>query len=362
MKRFLLAAFLTVVGLCAAKAVPKIKPFFFVEEGQCSKYEYPAQELDYNGRKVRMDAAVVYKASEDGKGYDFINLTLRFSPVGAKGFTENILDSISRLGRCNTVVERVEYNSKGATAVFKGEACMFSESFSMLAHNEEAKAVAKYKVRFNAYDPAKSSLACEITGKEWDKADGVVVGCDSVPPGGLFDAWRVDLHDAGRMSGSRYVSHSPARISVDMSLSQPARYRNPAVFDPATARYSDRLCLRIHLLRSLYDDETGENRGGGRSITFEDGYLGEPPYFRKYAVGKKGTGEITVEETAPMEVDLPFIDWRFPAGMDYRIYMKGPYLDGMYNSRTLYIREAVFTCLFHNYGYPPVDDLDWLWD
>ena len=111
MKRFLLAAFLAAAGLCAAKAVPEIKPFFFVEEGQCSKYEYPAQELDYNGRKVRMDAAVVYKASEDGKGYDFINLTLRFSPVGAKGFMENILDSISRLGRCNTVVERVEYLS-----------------------------------------------------------------------------------------------------------------------------------------------------------------------------------------------------------------------------------------------------------
>lgn len=98
----------------------------------------------------------------------------------------------------------------------------------------------------------------------------------------------------------------------------------------------------------------GESKGG-RSLTFEDGYVGEPPYFRKYAVGKKGTREITVEETAPMEIKLPFIDWRFSAGMDYRIYVKGAYLDNLYN-KNLYIKEAVFTCLFHNYGYPPVND------
>ena len=109
MKRFLLAAYLAAAGLCAVKAEPEIKPFYYVEEGQCSKYDYHAQELDYNGRMVRMDAAVVYNASEVGNGYDFINLTLRFSPVGAKGFTEYIFDSISRLGRCYTVVERGEY-------------------------------------------------------------------------------------------------------------------------------------------------------------------------------------------------------------------------------------------------------------
>lgn len=353
MKRFLLAAFLTVVGLCAAKAVPEIKPFFFVEEGQCSKYEYPAQELDYNGRKVRMDAAVVYKASEDGKGYDFINLTLRFSPVGAKGFTENILDSISRLGRCNTVVERVEYKMKGAMAAFRGEACMYTESFSMLAHNDEAKAVAKYKVKFNAYDPTKNSVTCELKDKEWGKAGDIVMGCDKLPDSGLFYPWDITLHKAGYMGGSPSVYPYPAKIGVGMMLFQPAHYVNGERREE-NARYVDRLWLRIELSRLLYDEETGESKGG-RSLTFEDGYVGEPPYFRKYAVGKKGTREITVEETAPMEIKLPFIDWRFSAGMDYRIYVKGAYLDNLYN-KNLYIKEAVFTCLFHNYGYPPVND------
>ena len=51
MKRFLLAAFLAAAGLCAAKAVPEIKPFFFVEEGQCSKYEYPHRSLTTTGAR-----------------------------------------------------------------------------------------------------------------------------------------------------------------------------------------------------------------------------------------------------------------------------------------------------------------------
>lgn len=188
---------------------------------------------------------------------------------------------------------------------------------------------------------------------KWKDAGDIVMGCDKLPDSGLFYPWDITLHKAGYMGGSPSVYPYPAKIGVGMMLFQPAHYVNGERREE-NARYVDRLWLRIELSRLLYDEETGESKGG-RSLTFEDGYVGEPPYFRKYAVGKKGTREITVEETAPMEIKLPFIDWRFSAGMDYRIYVKGAYLDNLYN-KNLYIKEAVFTCLFHNYGYPPVND------
>lgn len=353
MKRVLFAVFIVIAGVFNGYAVPEVGFKLIQDESLCKRYEYPSQTLEYNGRKVKLGASMVYKTGGKGEGYDFLNLTLRFSPVGAKGFRQHILDSISRLGRCNTVVERVEYNVKGATATFKGEACMYTEAFSMFAHNEEAKAVARYKVKFNAYDPAKSSITCELAGKEWSMAGDIVVGGGNAPDGGRAMPWRINLHETGYMGNSPLSPPHPGRIVIEMHLSQPARYAN-GVRGEEEARYVDRLCLSLNFHKSMYDKETGEFIGGV-PLTFDDGYVGEPPYFKKYAVGKKGTREITVEETAPMEEKLPFVDWRFPASMDYRIYVKGAYLNNMDNE-ILYIKEAVFTCLFHNYGYPTADD------
>ena len=208
---------------CTAFAAPEIKPSFFVEEEQCSKYEYPAQELDYNGRKVRMDAAVVYKASEDGKGYDFINLTLRFSPVGSVGFPVYMADSISKYSRCNTVVERVEYDLKKKTAKFNGKACMYAVAFSDYAHNDYAKAVARYLVRFNALAPEKNSISCKLVSEAWDEP-GDIAAVKMQPEMARWSDWNIRLHETGLRQLRGKHGCYPGYLKAYFRLFQPCKY------------------------------------------------------------------------------------------------------------------------------------------
>lgn len=361
MKRFLLAAFLAAAGLCAVKAVPEIKPSFFVEEEQCGKYEYPAQELDYNGRKVRMDAVVVYKASEDGKGYDFINLTLRFSPVGSVGFPVYMADSISKYSRCNTVVERVEYDLKKKTAKFNGKACMYAVAFSDYAHNDNAKAVARYSVWFNAIAPEKNSIACKLVSEAWDEP-GDIVAVKTQPEMARWSDWSIRLHETGLRQLRGNPGCYPGYLKAYFRLFQPCKYEKGDGMKKGNVLFADRLALSFQMGRIDYDEKHGGKDIDSRSLFPILGARGSEPIYEPYAVGREGSREVIAESTAPLH-DMPLKGIGNPEAVDYRVYAKGAYkkLRGAYMdaevTEGLYIKEAAFTCLFHNYGYPPVSGL-----
>lgn len=132
-------------------------------------------------------------------------------------------DSISKYSRCNTVVERVEYDLKKKTAKFNGKACMYAVAFSDYAHNDYAKAVARYLVRFNALAPEKNSIACKLVSEAWDEP-GDIVAVKTQPEMARWSDWSIRLHETGLRQLRGNPGCYPGYLKAYFRLFQPCKY------------------------------------------------------------------------------------------------------------------------------------------